>query len=614
MKANPPNPSFVDHFLGPILTITETGIILSWNEAAQRVFGYSAEEALGKSFTALLVPEERAAESDRRRDIALATGNAIYDSIKKTKSGKLIDVEVAYQLLEETDAGKKILAINIRDTAQLKYARQGKLLEARLHGLLEAAPDAMIIVDPSGRIVLSNSQVESLFGYDRDELLGSPIEMLVPRWLRGGEAVPHEQYGENVQGKLLEPGLELQGRRKNGTEFPVEINLRPLRTEDGSLVSGAIRDITDRKRSEERFRALLESAPDAIVIIDSDGRIVLVNAQAERLFGYSREKLLHQPIELLVPADIHGHPQDHFLDVFSDQPTGILGSYIELIGRRRDGTELPIEISFNPLTTDEGNLVFSSIRDITERKRAEKLAKQAEDLAQSNAELQQFAHVASHDLQEPLRMVTSYAQLLETRYKGKLDADADVFLGFMIDGARRMQALIEGLLAYSRVGFKHKPFGAVDCNVAVQEAIHNLSKAIADAQATINCGGLPAVKADHRQLIQLFQNLIGNAVKFRGTEPPQIQVSASEDKNGWLFSISDNGIGIGLDHVDRIFLIFQRLHLASEYPGTGIGLAICKRIVEGHGGKIWVESTPGRGSIFYFTLPAGWSSEHHAPA
>jgi signal transduction histidine kinase len=244
-------------------------------------------------------------------------------------------------------------------------------------------------------------------------------------------------------------------------------------------------------------------------------------------------------------------------------------------------------------------------RELVQRKRAEEeLKEKTEELAHSNKELEQFAYVASHDLQEPLRMVTSYVQLLSRRYKGKLDADADEFIGFAVDGAARMQRLINDLLAYSRVGTRRNPFEPTDCERILQGALQNLKIALEEKRATVIHDPLPTVMADPVQLGQLFQNLVGNAIKFQGDAPPHVHVSANRNGKGWVFSVQDNGIGIAPEHVERIFVIFQRLHSREKFPGTGIGLAVCKKIVERHGGRIWVESEPLKGSTFYFTLHA----------
>jgi light-regulated signal transduction histidine kinase (bacteriophytochrome) len=271
---------------------------------------------------------------------------------------------------------------------------------------------------------------------------------------------------------------------------------------------------------------------------------------------------------------------------------------------RRGKDDLEIQVTQRTVELRDANINLAV--ELDERRRAEQqLNHYTEELARSNAELEQFAYVASHDLQEPLRMVASFTQLLGKRYRGKLDQDADEFIGFAVDGATRMQRLINDLLAYSRVGTRGKPFELIDCNIVFRQARDNLAKAIEDSGAIIFQDPLPTVEGDEVQLIQLFQNLVANAIKFRGAEPPQIQVSAEPKGPEWVFAVNDNGIGIAPEHQERIFSIFQRLHQRSEYPGTGIGLAICKKIVERHGGRIWVESQIGKGSTFYFTIPEG---------
>jgi light-regulated signal transduction histidine kinase (bacteriophytochrome) len=244
--------------------------------------------------------------------------------------------------------------------------------------------------------------------------------------------------------------------------------------------------------------------------------------------------------------------------------------------------------------------------ELDERRQTEQLlAHYTEDLKRSNAELEQFAYVASHDLQEPLRMVAGFTQLLSRRYRGKLDKDADEFIAYAVDGATRMQQLLQDLLAYSRVGTRGKPLAPIDANLVFNQARANLLPLIEENHAQVTAEPLPTVLGDEVQLVQLFQNLIANALKFRTDQPPKIRISAREEEKQWLFSLRDNGIGIAPEHQERIFLVFQRLHHRSEYRGTGIGLALCKKIVERHGGRIWVESEPGRGATFYFTLPKG---------
>jgi PAS domain S-box-containing protein len=352
------------------------------------------------------------------------------------------------------------------------------------------------------------------------------------------------------------------------------------------------------------FRQLFDAAPDAMVISDQEGCIVLANTMTEQMLGYSPQELINQSIEILIPNQYRQRHTQHRQKYYVHPQTRLMGEGRELYAMRKDGSIFPAEISLSPIASGGQLLVTSAIRDVTERKRAQQaLEKQAQELARSNAELEQFTYVASHDLQEPLRVVSSYAQLLQRRYQGRLDSDADEFIEFMVDGAIRMQALISDLLTYSRVGGQSNIFKATDCNYVLRQVLENLSTAIEENQAQITMDPLPTLTADAAQLVQLFQNLLSNALKFRSQAALEIYISAKEEHKEILFSVADNGIGIDPQYAERIFLLFQRLHTRREYPGTGIGLAICKKIVELHGGRIWVESKPDQGTLFYFTLP-----------
>ena len=276
---------------------------------------------------------------------------------------------------------------------------------------------------------------------------------------------------------------------------------------------------------------------------------------------------------------------------------------------RKDGSRFLANIVITALRDEKGQLRgFGKVtRDITERKRSEEhLTKTMEELKRSNDELGQFAYVASHDLQEPLRMVASYTQLLAQRYKGRLDSDADEFIAFAVDGCNRMQGLIQDLLSYSRAGANAEALREISCEDALEKTLKNLCATIQESGAMVTHDSLPVIMMDETQLVQVFQNLIGNAIKYRGAEPPRVHVSATRNGgNEWIFSVRDNGMGIEPQYFERIFILFQRLHGQKEFEGTGIGLAMCKKIVDRLGGRIWVESQPMKGSTFYFALPAG---------
>ena len=357
--------------------------------------------------------------------------------------------------------------------------------------------------------------------------------------------------------------------------------------------------------ASRRHHQIIETALDAFIEIDSDGLITDWNAQAETTFGWSRSEAIGQTLSQMIIPHRYREAHRQGLRLFLATGEGpVLNKRIEIAALHRDGTEFPIELAIAAIRWGERRLFSAFARDVTEQKRAQReLARKVEELARSNAELEQFAYVASHDLQEPLRMVASFTQLLAHRYKGKLDADADEFIGFAVDGATRMQQLIQDLLSYSRVTTKGQSFRLIDAKAPCDNALENLQTSIKDSNAVVNVGPLPAVLADPRQLMQLFQNLIGNAVKYRNDRTPEIHVAAKPNGDQWVFSVQDNGIGIAPQHSERIFQMFQRLHTTNEYQGTGIGLAICRKIVERHGGKIWVEAQPGKGSTFVFTIP-----------
>jgi PAS domain S-box-containing protein len=373
-------------------------------------------------------------------------------------------------------------------------------------------------------------------------------------------------------------------------------------------LTGVAIDITEREQAEKAFREsqellnnIVNSSSSLIYVTDKDGRFVLTNKAMEMLFGRSREELIGQTRESVLPKDIADEHRANDLKVL----TGKTPISIEERNIEPDGPHYYLTVK-TPLLDLNGEVyaVAGISTDITERKRAEETIQRiTDDLLRSNAELEQFAYVASHDLQEPLRMVSSYVQLLARRYQGKLDSDADEFIAFAVDGAKRMQNLINDLLAYSRVGTRGIELKPVSTESLLAEAMSNLQPTIEDCRARITHDPLPIVHGDPVQLVLVFQNLLGNAIKFHGSEPPYVHISARQEDLEWVFSVRDNGIGIDPKFEERIFVIFQRLHDRESYPGTGIGLSICKRIVHRHGGRIWVESELGKGSTFYFTLP-----------
>jgi PAS domain S-box-containing protein len=359
------------------------------------------------------------------------------------------------------------------------------------------------------------------------------------------------------------------------------------------------------------FRSLVESAPDAVVVTDQDGHIRLVNAQTEKLFGYPREELLGRPVEMLIPPryrDQHPQFREQYHAAPHDRP---MGSGMELFGTKKSGDEFPVEISLNVVESAGGRLVSAAVRDVTAQKQAAQLItdantalkKQAEALEKSNLELQHFAYVVSHDLQTPLRSISGFVQLLQQEYGDRLESRAVEWIRRTVVNTQRMQNLIRDILTYSRIESRAQPFSRVDLNEVYDEVVDVLSDSIADAGALVTREDLPRILGDRPQILQLLQNLVGNALRYRSAAAPRIHVGARDAGEEWVVAVRDNGIGIEPEHFQRIFDAFQRLHTQKTIPGTGIGLAICRRVVTRHGGRIWVESEPGAGSCFHFALP-----------
>jgi PAS domain S-box-containing protein len=595
-----------------ILMLGPLGEIRSWNPGAERMSGCTYEEVAGQNFSRFFPANEiKLGRPQEILRLAAASGEYEEEGTRVRKDGTRYQVRTTFTASRDPAGKLRGFSVISRDLTENRES------ETKYRGLLEAAPDAMVVVNQGGEIVLLNVQAEKQFGYRRDELLRQKVTNIIPIGFAERLIADDLRSTEDALAQQIETGIELIAQRKDGSEFPIEIMLSPLQSAEGTLVTAAIRNISVRKAAEThlaqmegRYRGLLEAAPDAMVVVNQGGEIVLLNVQAEKQFGYRRDELLGQKVTNIIPIGFAERLIADDLRSAEDASAQQIGTGIELIAQRKDKSEFPIEIMLSPLQSAEGTLVTAAIRNISvRRKAAADLLQKVEELNRSNEELGQFAYIASHDLQEPLRMVASYTQLLSRRYKGKLGADADEFIAFAVDGASRMQRLIQDLLAYSRVGSKGRDLLETSSEDALQQAIVNLRGAIEESSAVVTHDRLPAVLADEMQLIQLFQNLVGNAIKYQRPGVPHIHISAA--KNGgkkWDFAVKDNGLGIDPQYFERIFGMFQRLHKRDEFAGTGIGLAICKKIVERHGGSISVESQPGQGSTFHFAL-AGPSSE-----
>jgi PAS domain S-box-containing protein len=599
-----------------MVVVNQLGEIVLLNLQAEKQFGYRRDELLGQKVSNIVpqgFAERLVADGLRSAEEALAQqiGTGI-ELTAKRKDGTEFPIEIMLSPLGSAEGilvTAAIRDISVRNAADAHLVQ----MESRYRGLLEAAPDAMVVVNQLGEIVLLNLQAEKQFGYRRDELLGQKVSNIVPQGFAERLVADGLRSAEEALAQQIGTGIELTAKRKDGTEFPIEIMLSPLGSAEGILVTAAIRDISVRNAAdahlvqmESRYRGLLEAAPDAMVVVNQLGDIVLLNLQAEKRFGYRRNELLGQKLTNIIPEGFAERLIADGLRSAEDALAQQIGTGLELMARRKDGSQFPMELMLSPLESDGEILVTVAIRDITVRRAAgAELLGMVEELKRSNEDLQQFAYVASHDLQEPLRMVASYVALIGRRYKGKLDSDADEFIAFAVDGAKRMQSLIQDLLAYSRVGSKGGELVTTSSEGALARAMINLRGAIEESGALVTHDPLPSVMADEMQLTQLFQNLLGNAIKYRRAEVPGVHIAARQNgSKKWIFSVQDNGLGIEPQYFERIFGMFQRLHGREEFSGTGMGLAICKKIVERHGGDISVESTIGQGSTFRFPMTA----------
>ncbi|HET6226471.1 MAG TPA: PAS domain S-box protein [Bacteroidia bacterium] len=477
-----------------------------------------------------------------------------------------------------------------------------KFTELTFQLIVESSPNAIVLVNKEGKIAYVNNQTEKLFGYTRSELIGRKVEQLIPeRFSR--------RHPDFVKMFFLEPsvramgaGRELFALRKDKTEFPIEIGLNPVVTVDGTLVLASIIDITERKKAEQRFQLVVESAPNAMVLVNSAGSIALVNHQVEVLFGYQRSELIGNKIEMLIPERFRNHHPEHRSGFFQKPQTRAMGIGRDLFGLKKDGTEVQIEIGLNPIETLEGHMVLASIIDITERKVKEQMAKRQIELETKNEELEHFTYIASHDLQAPLRTVLNYIQVFEEEYMTKLDENAHMYLDRMKLATERMGALIKALLDFSRIG-RDVRLNRCDLKKIVEDVVADIDTLIKESQAIVEIGELPVLNVYEVEMRQLFQNLISNAIKFsKKNIPPRIKIFAEPLTDQWKFYVEDNGIGIAENHYKRIFYIFQRLNITNQYEGYGIGLANCKKIVELHNGEITVYSELGKGSTFSFTI------------
>jgi PAS domain S-box-containing protein len=509
------------------------------------------------------------------------------------------------ELEAELSRAQKDLERQPRSAPQ-NLATQGIIDDAwvLLGEIIDSSDDAIISKDLNGTIRSWNSGAERLFGYTAEEVIGQNISILAApgRVNEFPEILQRIRRGERIHHYVT------KRRTKDGRILTISLTVSPIKDAAGKVIgaSKVARDITDRQTAQEalvRLGAILESSDDAIISKDLNGIIRSWNRGAERIFGYTAEEAIGQPVAMLAAPG----RRDEIPNILDRIRRGERVDHYVTKRQTKDGRILSISLTVSPIKDASGAIVGASkiARDITEREESQSALRATnEALRVANADLEQFAYAAAHDLKEPLRMITIYSQLLEKRFADQLGPDGLKYLKFSIEGATRMEALVRDLLAYLQAStVDPAALQTADASKAVTEALSNLRAAIEESGASITWGSLPSVRMRHVHLQQLFQNLLGNAIKYRSGKTPEIVIGSRESSKEQVFFVADNGIGIRTDYTGRIFGLFRRLHTADEYPGSGIGLAICKRIVEHYGGRIWVESEIGVGSTFFFAVP-----------
>ncbi|MFP4435817.1 MAG: PAS domain S-box protein [Chloroflexaceae bacterium] len=595
------------------------GRLLRVNCALCGTVGYAEHELLSATLQTLTHPDDWDRSNETIRQLlADETYNQHLEQRFLHKLGHPIWTLTSLALIRDARGDPQAFFVQIQDITERKQAEQRQHeREQRFRTMFDQSLQFIGLLNPDGTLLEINQTALSVYGLTSTDMLHRPF------W-----ETPWWSHSPAVQQRLKATIRQAA----QGTPAQCEVDM-PVGTDDLRIFDFSIKPVYDAagqittlilegydvtgwkyaeaalRESEERFHRAFDYASIGMTLVSPNGRWLKVNPAFCDLVGYPESELLTMEFQSITYPDDLDSSVGHMRRLLAGE-----SPYFHLEKRyiHRDGHIVWVLLSVALVCDAQNQPLYAVVQaqNITQHKRArQELARRVSELAHSNAELEQFAYVASHDLQEPLRKIASYTELLARRYQGKIDPGADKFIGYIVDGANRMQQLINDLLTYSRVGrTTDLTMENVELGQIMEGLFNDLARTIRDSQAEITCDELPVVLGHPRHIAQLLQNMITNAIKFRGDAPPRVHISAERRADAWVIAVRDNGIGIAPEYAERIFVVFQRLHTRTEYPGTGIGLAICKKIVERHGGQIWVEAQPGQGSTFFFTLPA---SQNH---